>query len=192
MPKQHRLATDGRLGEMRVFLEVVRHASFGRAATVLRLPQSSISRKIQRVERALDTRLFTRGSKGVALTEAGERWAEHCRRILTDVSDAEDAMRGLSVRASGHLRVAVPVSFGVRHLSAAMSDFLAEHPEVTTELVYDDRRNDLFRDGIDVAVRIGTLADSRLIARRIGVNRRRSLPRLDTFTSSGRPPIRPS
>jgi DNA-binding transcriptional LysR family regulator len=117
------------------------------------------------LEDRLGTSLFNRTTRRLSLTETGQAYLERARRILADVKEAEDVARSLHGELKGRLRVAAPMSFGVRHLSPAVVEFLASHPELDVELDLNDRRVDLVSEGYDVAVRIGKLADSSLITR---------------------------
>jgi DNA-binding transcriptional LysR family regulator len=108
----------------------------------------------------------------VTLTDAGSRYLERARRILADVEEAERAAEGERTRPSGRLVVSAPVGFGRLHVSPAMSVYLKRYPEVSGELRLEDRMVNLVEDGIDLAVRIGHLADSTLVARHVGEMRR--------------------
>lgn len=191
MSDMHRLSRDGYLADMRVFLEVVRQQSFVAAGRQLRLPQSSVSRRIMALEARLGVRLLNRIPRSLSLTEAGRRWHEHAQRILADLADAEADLANTQGSPRGHLRVTAPVSFGRLHLAPVVMAFLGRHPDVSVELTLDDGYADLIRDGYDLAIRIGALADSRLVARRITSNRRR-LVAAPSYLARRGTPVRPS
>jgi DNA-binding transcriptional LysR family regulator len=115
----------------------------------------------------LGTSLFHRTTRRLSLTETGQAYYERARRILADVIEAEEVARRLQSELKGTLRVAAPMSFGLLHLSSAVADFLAAHPQLEIDLELNDRRVDLVNEGHDLAIRIGKLADSSLIARRL-------------------------
>lgn len=160
------------LDGLAVFAEVAAAESFTAAARQLRISKAAVSQQVQRLEDRLGVRLFNRTTRRVALTEEGRGYYEHCRRILDEAREAEDQLTSLSGEPRGVLRVSAPVSFGVGHLSPALTAFLREHPGIEVELILNDRLVDLIDEGIDVAVRISALADSSMIAKRIAPCRR--------------------
>jgi DNA-binding transcriptional LysR family regulator len=139
--------------------------SFSGAAKNLSVAKSIVSRRIKSLEDRLGTSLFNRTTRQLSLTETGQAYYERARRIVAELAEAEDVARSLHGTLRGKLRVAAPTCFGVRHLSLAIAEFLSSHPQLEIELDLDDRHVDLVGEGYDVAVRIGSLPDSSLIAR---------------------------
>lgn len=150
---------------MTTFVHVVEAQSFSDASRRLGVAKSVVSRRIARLEARLGASLFHRSTRRLSLTEIGQAYYERSRRILADLAEADDIARHLQADLRGKLRVAAPMSFGIRHLSSAIADFLAMHPQLDIELDLNDRRVDLVSEGYDFAVRIGKLPDSTLVAR---------------------------
>jgi DNA-binding transcriptional LysR family regulator len=155
------------LEDMTVFVRAVEAASFSGAAQRLGLAKSVVSRRIRSLEATLGTSLFHRTTRRLSLTETGQAYYERARRILADIIEAEEVARRLQSELKGTLKVAAPMSFGLLHLSRAVADFLVAHPQLEIDLDLNDRRVDLVNEGHDLAIRIGKLADSSLIARRL-------------------------
>src|ERR1700726_5336870 len=161
-----------RLDAMQAFVAVADLRGFAPAARKLGLSPSAVTRMIAAVEDRLGARLLQRTTRSVTLTDAGARYLERARRILADVEEAEGAAEGEQTRPSGRLVVSAPVGFGRLHVSPIMSAYLKRYPEVSGELRLSDRMVNLVEDGVDLAIRIGHLADSTLVARHIGEMRR--------------------
>lgn len=157
---------------MELFVQVVRSGSFSAAARALNQTPSAVSKQISRLEDRLTARLITRTTRQFKLTEEGRAYYERSTLILADVAEAEQAVSQIQGVASGSLRVSLPVAFGRLHVAPLLPAFLADHPELSINLTLNDRYIDLVEEGIDVAVRIGELKDSSLIARRLAPNRR--------------------
>lgn len=151
--------------DMTVFVQAVEAGSFSGAAQRLGIAKSIVSRRIGALEARLGTSLFHRSTRRLSLTETGLAYVERARRILADVAEADDIARRLQGELKGKLRVAAPMSFGARHLSPAISQFLSAHRHLDIDLDLNDRRVDLVSEGYDLAIRIGKLADSSLVAR---------------------------
>lgn len=126
-----------------------------------------VSRRIGALEDRLGTSLFHRTTRRLSLTETGHAYYERARNILADVVEAEEAARRLQSELRGTLKIAAPMSFGHLHLSAAVAEFLVGHPKLEIDLDLNDRHIDLVSEGHDLAIRIGKLADSSLVARRL-------------------------
>jgi DNA-binding transcriptional LysR family regulator len=161
-----------RLDAMQAFVAVADLQGFAPAARKLGLSPSGVSRLIAALEDRLGARLLQRTTRKVALTDVGTRYLERARRILADVEEAESSAEGERTRPSGRLVVSAPIGFGRLHVSPVMSHYLARYPEVTAELRLTDRTVNLVEDGVDLAVRIGHLPDSTLVARHVGEMRR--------------------
>src|SRR5882724_9258907 len=161
-----------RIDAMQAFVAVADLQGFAPAARKLGLSPSAVTRLVAALEQRLGARLMQRTTRKVALTDAGARYLERARRILADVEEAESSAEGEQTRPGGRLVVSAPVGFGRLHVSAVMSAYLQRYPEVSAELRLADRMVNLVEDGIDLAVRIGHLADSSLVARQVGEMRR--------------------
>ncbi len=161
-----------RLHAMASFVAVADLAGFAPAARRLRLSPSAVTRAIAALEEQLSIQLLHRTTRSVSLTDAGARYLERARRILADVAEAEDSARAERSVPSGRFVVAAPAVFGRREVAPLMCRFLAAHPAVVGELTLADRLINLVDEGVDVAVRIGHLADSSQLARKVGETRR--------------------
>jgi DNA-binding transcriptional LysR family regulator len=161
-----------RLDAMQAFVTVADLRGFAPAARKLGLSPSAVTRMIAALEDRLGARLLQRTTRQVALTDVGARYLERIRRILAEVEEAEASAEGERTRPSGLLVVSAPVGFGRLHVSPVMSAYLKRYPDVSGELRLADRMINLVEDGVDLAVRIGHLADSSLVARRVGEMRR--------------------
>ncbi len=161
-----------RLDAMQAFVAVADLQGFAPAARKLGLSPSAVTRLIAALEEHLGVRLLQRTTRQVALTDIGARYLERARRILADVEEAEGSAEGERTRPSGRLVVSAPVGFGRLHVSPVMSTYLMRYPEVAGELRLSDRMVNLVEDGVDLAVRIGHLANSSLVARHVGEMRR--------------------
>jgi DNA-binding transcriptional LysR family regulator len=161
-----------RLDAMQAFVAVADLEGFAPAARKLGLSPSGVTRLIAALEERLGARLLQRTTRKVALTDAGTRYLERVRHILADVEEAESSAEGERTRPIGRLVVSAPIGFGRLHVSPVMSHYLARYPEVAAELRLTDRMVNLVEDGVDLAVRIGHLPDSTLVARHVGEMRR--------------------
>ncbi len=176
-----------RLAAMEAFVRVVEAGSFSEAARRSRQPKSGISKQVQALERHLDARLLERTTRRLSLTEAGSSYLAWCTRILADVAEAENAAQNLHGTPAGLLRVDAPVSFGHRFVAPLVPDFMAMHPTIRLDVSLNDRYVDLVEEGIDVAIRLGTLEDSSLVARRLGACRRIAVASPEYLERHGRP-----
>src|SRR5262249_1621674 len=161
-----------RIEAMQAFVAVAEFHGFAPAARKLKLSPSAVTRLIAALEQRLNARLLQRTTRSVALTDVGTRYLERAKRILADIDEAERAAEGERMRPAGRLVVSAPVGFGRLHVSPVMSAYLKRHGEVTGELRLEDRTINLVEDGVDLAVRIGELTDSTLVARQVGTMRR--------------------
>jgi DNA-binding transcriptional LysR family regulator len=157
-----------RLGAMRVFVSVAKLRSFSEAARHLQLSPSVVTRSIAQLEDRLGLTLLLRTTRSLRLTERGELYLESCQQILQDVDSAERQVRGEDAAPRGTLKVAAPVVFGRLHVLPIVNRVLHDHRDVAVDLTLSDRNVHLVEEGVDVAVRIGELADSRLIAVKLG------------------------
>ena len=161
-----------RIDAMQTFVAVADLQGFAPAARKLGLSPSGVTRLIAALEDRLGARLLQRTTRSVTLTDVGARYLERARRILSDVEEAEGSAQAERTRPSGRLVVSAPVGFGRLHVSPVMSAYLKRYPEVSAELRLADRMVNLVEDGVDIAVRIGHLPDSSLVARHVGEMRR--------------------
>src|SRR5215203_5787766 len=161
-----------RIDAMQAFVTVADLGGFAPAARKLGLSPSGLTRLIAALEERLGARLLQRTTRSVTLTDAGTRYLERVRRILADVEEAEGAAESERSQPSGRLVISAPVGFGRLHVSPVVSAYLKRYPEVACELRLADRMVNLVEDGVDLAVRIGDLPDSTLVARHVGEMRR--------------------
>lgn len=156
-----------RFEELQAFVAVVEAGSFTAAAERLDAAKSAVSRRVSSLEDRLGVQLLRRTTRSLNLTETGRSFYEHSARILADLDEAEAAVLQQHGELRGSLRVALPLSFGVRHMAEPIAEFARKHPRVTFDLDLNDRRVDLLQEGADLALRIGRLRDSSLIARKL-------------------------
>ncbi len=161
-----------RFETMSVLLAVVEAGSLSAGARQLRAALATVSRKVSDLEQHLGTRLLVRGRRGLVLTDAGRAFVAASRRILGQLEEAEREAAGEFRAPRGALHVTAPIAFGERHLLPITLGFLAEQPEISLRLMLADRQISLADEHVDVALRIGHLADSTLIATRVGSVRR--------------------
>ncbi len=150
-----------------IFACVVEHKSFSGAADAIGLSKATVSKAITRLEAQLGTGLFHRTSRRLALTESGRTLAEHAQRILAEARAAEEAANDGAAALAGRVRVSAPMSFGLAHVAPLLARFLAEHERIEIELDLSDAVTDIVAEGFDIALRIGSLPDSSLRARRL-------------------------
>ncbi|MCD0501648.1 LysR family transcriptional regulator [Bordetella petrii] len=156
-----------RLAAMEAYVSVVEAGSFSAAARRLKLGQPAVSKSIAQLEERLGARLLLRSTRGLATTDAGQRFYEHAKRAIEDVDEAEQVARDASAGLAGRLRVCAAVTFARLHVLPALKTFMDQHPQLEIEIVLDDRNIDLLEEGVDVALRMGTLDDSSMTARRV-------------------------
>lgn len=156
-----------RIETMRAFITVAEEGGFTRAAEKLESSNQLISKYVSDLETYLGVRLFDRTTRSVRLTEAGEQCVEHVRHILESIHDMEGGLGQLNNKAQGLLKINAPVSFSTRQLSPLIRDFKKQYPDVGINLQLNDRKVDVVEEGFDLALRIGHLKNSALIAKRI-------------------------
>ncbi|MFL9902047.1 LysR family transcriptional regulator [Paraburkholderia fungorum] len=176
------------IDDVRIFVATVDARNFTAAAKRLALSKQFVSRRVMALEEALGVQLLIRNTRKLAVTELGQEFYERAKRILSEVEDAEQAMSLRRGGPRGLLRVSAPMSFGMMHLSPLVANFLREHGDVRFDMELSDRTVDVVGEGFDMAIRIGTLPDSTLIAQKLadvrmvaccspGYVRRRGSPR---------------
>lgn len=159
------------LNDTLIFVKVAEHGSFISAARALRLPKTTVSRKVQDLETRLGAQLLHRTTRKLGLTEAGNIYFEHCQRIARDLDEAESAISQLQGGPRGWLRFTAPYSVGITWIAPLLGEFHARHPEVRVEMLLTNEPLDIIDKEIDVALRVGNLPDSSLVARRLAVFR---------------------
>ncbi|MCK5550497.1 MAG: LysR family transcriptional regulator [Hyphomicrobiaceae bacterium] len=176
-----------RFNELKVFVSVAESGGFAKAAARLRSSPPAVTRTVAALEQRVGVQLFNRTTRMVSMTEAGRRFLEHARRILTDLDVAESELAGESTMPSGHLTITSPVTMGRMMLPSIVTDFLHAHPHVTAKVLLFDRITNLIEEGIDVGLRVGQLPDSSLIARQVGEVRRILVASPAYLSKHGRP-----
>jgi DNA-binding transcriptional LysR family regulator len=161
-----------RLEAMTILVAVVETGSFTAAGKRLSVPLPTVSRKLAELEEHLGTRLLTRSTRRLALTEAGAGYVAACKRVLEEIGDAERKASGEYVAPKGELVLTAPIVFGRLHVIPIIAEFLAAYPDIDIRLILSDRNAQLLDDHIDLAVRIGALRDSSMIAVQVGSVRR--------------------
>jgi DNA-binding transcriptional LysR family regulator len=156
-----------RIDAMRLFIRVADAGSFSKAANDLGLGQPTVSRRIQDLEASLDATLFMRTTRSLSLTEAGERFYKRAADILVEFDDAEAEARGLDHEPVGLLRISCVSSMARLVIGPRISSFMKLHPHVRVDVLTDDTYTDLVGEGVDLAVRIGSLTDSSLMAKKV-------------------------
>jgi DNA-binding transcriptional LysR family regulator len=161
-----------RLDSMEAFVRVAEAHSFSEAARRLNLSKSVVSRQVSALEADLGARLFHRTTRSLSLTEVGQAYYDRCARILADIDEANLAVSSHQANPRGKLRIAAPMSFGLLHLAPIIPAFLERYPDIEIDMSMNDRFVSLIDEGYDLAVRIGKLGDSSLIARTLAPARR--------------------
>ena len=156
-----------RIDAMRTFVAVVNEGSFSKAATTTQLSPQLVSKYIAKLEEQLHTRLLNRTTRKVSVTEAGSQYFIHAQQILLSIDEMEAQLGGLQQLPKGILRISAPVSFALKHMAKLVTDFQSRYPSVTVDLQLSDRKVDIVEEGFDVALRIGQLESSSLIAKKI-------------------------
>jgi len=176
-----------RISDLEIFVAIVADGSFTAAARRLGVSKSHVSRQIQALEDRLGARLLDRTTRTVRPTDAGLELHSRAVSILAELDEAERAVRDLQSEPRGTLRIGAPVSFGLRYVAPAVAAFMSRWPELRVEASYGDHRVDVIGDGFDVVVRIGQLADSSLIVRRLARTRSRIVASPAYLALRGRP-----
>lgn len=160
-----------RLAAINVFIAITEAGSLSAAGRRLGMPLTTVSRQLATLEDHVGVRLITRTTRDLVLTEAGRHYLDSCRRIIAELEAAERLVAGDQAEPQGELSITTPVVFGRLHVLPITTEFLRIFPRVTMRLLLVDRVVELLEEGLDVAVRIGALPDSSLIATRVGTIR---------------------
>ena len=155
------------LGQLRTFLAIASFRSYSRAAEKLGISRAMASKHILDLETDLGVKLFNRTTRQLSLTESGQTLQASATALLEGFEAVEQDLRSRTKTPKGNLRISAPMSFGIRHLGPILNSFLKRYPEMTLDLHFDDRVTNIVEEGIDVAIRIRTLPDSSLVARRL-------------------------
>ena len=176
-----------RLTEMEAFATVVDQGGFTDAAKKMGISKSAVSKHVSSLEARLGARLLNRTTRRVSPTEIGLAYYDRARRVLNDAGEADALVTSMQSAPSGLLRISVATDFGVNHLSPVLGEFLTEFPDITVNMVLNNRYVELISEGFDMAVRIGELEDSTLRARKLTETSRRMIASPDYFKQHGRP-----
>ena len=176
-----------RLSEMEAFATVVDQGGFTDAAKKLGISKSAVSKHVSSLETRLGARLLNRTTRRVSPTEIGLAYYDRARRVLNDAGEADALVTAMQSAPSGVLRVSVATDFGVNHLSPILGGFLHEYPEITVNMVLNNRYVELISEGFDLAVRIGDLEDSSLRARKLAETHKQMIASPDYLEEYGRP-----
>ncbi len=169
------------------FVRVVETGAFARAAERMGLSKSILSRRVARLETQLGAKLLTRTAQGAQPTDVGQAYFSRASAILVDLEAAQEVVADAVTQVAGPIRITAPLSFGAQHLAPALAEFASLHPQVELDVSLEDRRVDLAGGGFDLGIRIGSLEDSSLIARKIAPVRRVVLASPDYLARCGRP-----
>lgn len=153
---------------MQTFAKVAELESFSQTAQALNLPNASVSTRVSQLEDHLGVKLFSRTTRRVKLTDEGQVYVEWARRLIAEIGEVEDQLRGRARKPRGRIRVDVPASAGRHVIAPALPDFLARYPEITVDLGCTDRPVDLISEGVDCVIRGGKVEDDLLVARLLG------------------------
>ncbi|ASW09873.1 LysR family transcriptional regulator [Rhizobium sp. 11515TR] len=175
------------LGDFEVFAKVVATGNMSLAGKLLGFSPAVVSKRIKRLEDRLETRLLQRTTRQMTLTEAGRGFYERVINILAGIEEAEAYISGRTTHLSGTLRLSAPTSFGRMHIAPHLKGFMDKHPSIVVELTLNDGFSDLIAEGYDLAIRIGELSDSSLIARRLASVRRILCASPDYIATNGAP-----
>jgi len=173
--------------QIKTFVTLVECHSISKAAEKMDVAVSAVSRRLKELESNLGVQLIQRTTRKMHLTEAGDRFYQRSVRLLEDFEEAKQEASNTATALSGTLKIATPLSFGVAHLAPAIAAFMHLHPQIKIDLDMSDRRIDLVEEGLDLAIRIGTLEDSSLIARKLASVRHVVCASPDFLNCYGRP-----
>lgn len=176
-----------RFTSMKIFVRIIQLGSFTAVGVEMGMTQSAVSKKMAALETSLGATLLTRTHRQVLLTEVGTSFYEHCLSILNELDEAEAQAKDYTLNPKGNLRINVPVAFGRLHVSPHLPIFMKTYPDIRVDISALDRKIDLVADGFDLVIRIGELADSNLIARRLGYSPRVIVASPEYLTQHGVP-----
>ncbi|MCC5880582.1 MAG: LysR family transcriptional regulator [Idiomarina sp.] len=169
------------------FVAVAEYTSFTAAAEWLGMSVAQVSRNVSELERRLQVRLFYRSTRQVRLTEEGQLYLQHCQHLVQGLDDANRAMGNLQQSPQGRLRMTAPVFYGETMVAPLLNDFLSQHPDIELDLELTNKRVDLIEGRFDLAIRLGHLDDSSMVARRLGYRHHYIVGSAGYFARHGRP-----
>jgi len=175
------------LTSMKVFRRVAEAGSFSAVARESHMSQPTVSKLVAALEAHLETKLFSRSTRLLKLTESGNDYYDYCTRILDDIAEAELSVRRGQTFPTGTLRISATATFGRLFILPFLWDFLSEYPDLSVDMILEDRYVDLVKEGVDMAVRVGPLADSSMIAQKIGESERVIVASPDYLDARGEP-----
>lgn len=175
------------LTDLRTFVAVAEHGNFSKAASELSVAKSTVSERVRALERDLDALLLQRSTRRVSLTDAGRALLDKGRAIVALAADAEAELTVATRSAVGRVRMSAPNSFGLRFLTDVVAELACAHPRLSVDFQLEDRTVDLVSERFDLAIRIGRLPDSSLVAQRVGVSRRLVVASPDYLARNGSP-----
>jgi len=175
------------LNDMVIFARVAETGVISEAARALDIPKSRVSRRVSELEKELNIRLIERGTKGVRLTEAGQLFYQHCRRIVEEARNASESLNRLTEIPRGRLKINASISLGQLLLVPRLPEFLQRFPEIDVDLILENRTVDLIAEGYDLALRVGDLQDSDLISRHLASYNMSFFASPDYLDKQGRP-----
>ncbi|WP_126455858.1 LysR family transcriptional regulator [Sulfuriflexus mobilis] len=172
---------------MSVFRRVAETGNFSEVARELALSQPTVSKHIAALEKHLQVKLINRSTRQLSLTDVGKQYYDECVHILDEVSEIESTLHNQQSLPTGILRINTPVTFGELNIVPHLWEFLAEYPELNIDLIMDDHYVDLVKEGVDMAIRVGPLTDSSLVARKIGDSPRVTVASPEYLAAYGEP-----
>jgi DNA-binding transcriptional LysR family regulator len=159
------------LNEMAIFAVVVGSGSFTKAADKLKLPKSTVSRKVSQLEKRVGVRLINRTTRNLKPTETGKLYYQNCVKMLEQAEEADRVVNNMQAEPSGRLRIGTPLSFGTPFFVSTIKDFLQAHPKIDIEIISDNKSLDMLEAELDISFRVGPLTDSSLVTRNLGTAR---------------------
>ena len=159
---------DMALQDMAVFVEVARALNFTRASKISGMPVATLSRRIALLEKRVGVRLFERSTRRLVLTEPGKRYLERCERIVQDAVAAHEVLKEAAERLTGHLRLSMPVEFGLTLIAPIVDEFARQYPDITVDTDLTSRPANFVDENVDVSIRLGEVRDQSLVVRRLG------------------------
>jgi DNA-binding transcriptional LysR family regulator len=156
-----------KLTGMNVFVRVAKAGSFAGAARDLGISRAMVTKHVMQLENNLDTRLINRTTRSLSLTEAGASYLGRCRQVLADIEEMEESITHLQSEPRGRLKISAPNYIGAAHIAPALAEFLTLYPELSVDMVLQGTPSDLVNEAIDIAIYLGALDDTSLIARKL-------------------------
>jgi DNA-binding transcriptional LysR family regulator len=153
---------------MNVFVRVAKSESFANAAKDLKMSRAMVTKHVMALENKLGTRLFNRTTRNLSLTEVGASYLQRCQQVLFDVEEMEAAITHLQSEPRGMLKISAPPVIGVTHIAPALAEFLKVYPDLSVDLILKSSQTDLIDEGLDIAIYLGAVEDTSLIARKLG------------------------